>query len=212
MSLLEKANVVAVLRNIDQHFLECVEVMVESGIHVLEITMDNIDGLHWITATKEHFGDAVCVGAGTVLQVEQVDQCKKAGAEFIVSPHFDEGIVERTKQEGLVSIPGAFTPTEIMRALRAKADFVKVFPATTLGLPFFNNLVGPYKELPLIATGGITHQNASDYLKSGIRAVGIGSWIMLQPNENMGDYRKRIAAFGQKMKGVNNDADSIHSH
>ncbi len=199
---LENAKVIAVLRNVNtENFFESLEVLVELGINVLEVTLDNTNAYELIQKAKEKYKDKIMLGAGTVLNKEQVQLAYQAGAEFIISPHFDEEIVKETKKLGLTSIPGVFTPSEMMKALNSGADSVKIFPATSLGVNYFENLRGPFKNLPLIATGGINQDNAREYLNTGIKSVGMGSWLMIQDNEDLNSYRERIAGFVKTLKG-----------
>jgi 2-dehydro-3-deoxyphosphogluconate aldolase / (4S)-4-hydroxy-2-oxoglutarate aldolase len=145
-----------------------------AGIDVVEITMDSPDAVASIESAS---GDGFVVGAGTVMSVGEADAAVAAGAAFLVSPHTDFEIVEWAVERAVPMIPGAFTPTEVAAAWRAGAAAVKVFPASIAGSEILSALRGPFGDLLLIPTGGITADNARSYLEAGAVAVGIGGWL-----------------------------------
>ncbi|GAF13722.1 4-hydroxy-2-oxoglutarate aldolase [Bacillus sp. JCM 19045] len=195
-TIIERSKVVAVLRNVDNTlFDQSIATLVKHGITTLEITLDDPDAPSKIKKIVDTYGDQVTVGAGTVIETEQVQLARESGVAFIVSPHFDRDVVNAAKAHDLAVIPGVFTPTEIITALKAGVDAVKVFPATTLGERFFKDLAGPYKQLPIMATGGMTNKNAKAYLEAGVQSVGIGSWLVWQNTESLTDYDRRIGTF-----------------
>lgn len=137
-------------------------------------------------------------GAGTVLTREQVDAAKDAGAKYIISPNTDEEIIRYTKQLGLVSIPGAMTPSEILAAHDAGADFVKLFPTVYLGLPYLKDIKGPINHVKLLGTGGLTEENLKDYLDMGMAGAGISGRLVDPELRKKNDYAalsRRAAAF-----------------
>jgi 2-dehydro-3-deoxyphosphogluconate aldolase/(4S)-4-hydroxy-2-oxoglutarate aldolase len=151
----------------------------KGGIRLIEVTFDQQDpdclaksctalrllaGLH---------GDGMLIGAGTVLNARQVEAACDAGAKYIVSPDFNPSVVKRTKELGLVSIPGAMTPTEILAAHDCGADFVKLFPATTLGFKYIKDILAPISHVKLVATGGVSEENFAQYLELGFAGAGI---------------------------------------
>ena len=117
------------------------------------------------------------IGAGTVLTERQVELTKAAGGGFIISPDTNVDVIRHTCELGLVSIPGALTPSEITAAHRAGANFVKLFPVTDLGTSYIKNVRAPLSHIPMLAVGGITVQNAKEYLQAGACGLGIGSSI-----------------------------------
>jgi Entner-Doudoroff aldolase len=127
----------------------------------LEFTFDHLnkncieDNMKKLKITKEYFGDKVCIGAGTVLTVEEVEKAIKAGAEFIISPNTNIDVIKRVNELGKVSMPGALTPTEAVMAYDAGADYVKLFPAGELGKDYIKALMSPLQHIPFIAVGGI---------------------------------------------------------
>jgi 2-dehydro-3-deoxyphosphogluconate aldolase/(4S)-4-hydroxy-2-oxoglutarate aldolase len=117
------------------------------------------------------------VGACTVLDVEGATQAVDAGARFIVSPHTDPALIDWAVARGLPVVPGAFSPTEMLTAWRAGATAIKLFPASVAGPAFVREFRGPFRDIPLIATGGVTIESAPAFLAAGTTAVGLGSWL-----------------------------------
>ena len=147
------------------------------AIRLFEITLNSPDALETIRALSEYNTDMI-IGAGTLTRVEHVEQTIQAGARFLVSPHTDLDIIRAARQRSVPIIPGAFTPSEILAAYHAGADLVKLFPAMPAGPEYIRQLRGPLPEVSLIATGGITPENAADFLKAGARAVALGSALI----------------------------------
>ncbi len=136
-----------------------------------EVTAENIGAL-----TKE-FEGRMTIGAGTVLTKKQVELTYKAGGKFIISPNTSEEVIKATVDKGMVSIPGALTPTEAQNAHSFGADFVKLFPVTSLGPSYVKAIKAPLSHIRFLAVGGISEQNLSDYLLAGAEGVGVGGNI-----------------------------------
>jgi 2-dehydro-3-deoxyphosphogluconate aldolase/(4S)-4-hydroxy-2-oxoglutarate aldolase len=173
--------IIAITRNVPvKHILDLAHVLDESGIKLLEITYDQSspegiqNALDAISLISEKMAEKFVVGAGTVMTSEQAVKAAQAGAKYIVSPNLNADVVRITKAMGLLSVPGAMTPTEIAQAWELGADFVKVFPAGTLGPAYFKSVRGPMPHIPLLATGGINPGNLVEYLKAGCAGVGAG--------------------------------------
>ena len=147
------------------------------GVRLLEITLNSPGALEAIRQVAATMGDRLLVGAGTVLTPEEAEAAIAAGARFILSPSLDIATIQLTRQLGAVSIPGAFTATEILTAWRNGADIVKVFPAS-VGVNYFRDLRGPLPQIPLMPTGGINLDNIRDFQKAGAVAFGIGSALV----------------------------------
>ena len=128
------------------------------------------------------------VGAGTVITESQLESAYDSGAEFILSPNTDPYIIKRTKELGLTSVPGAYTPSEIQCAWASGADIVKVFPASIGGIPYVHAIRGPLNNIPLMAVGGINENNAKEYLANGYCSCGLGSNILRKDLIENGDY------------------------
>jgi len=152
--------------------------LTEGGIRSLEFTLTTPGALEAIEACRARFGDAVVVGAGTVLDAAQARQCLDAGAQFLVSPGFDREVIAAARDGGALAMPGALTPTEIVTAWRAGADVVKVFPARALGPKYISDVLAPLPNIPLMPTGGVDESNAVDYLRAGAVAVAAGGSLM----------------------------------
>lgn len=153
-----------------------VEALVAGGITVMEVTMTVPGAVELLRTLKREYGGKLLLGSGTVTTAEQAVATIEAGAEFVVSPSLHADVVEVTKEMRKVSIPGALTPTEVITAWRAGADYVKIFPCSAMGgASYLKALLAPFPELQLIPTGGVTLQTAADFLKAGARALGVGT-------------------------------------
>jgi 2-dehydro-3-deoxyphosphogluconate aldolase/(4S)-4-hydroxy-2-oxoglutarate aldolase len=153
-----------------------VEALMAGGITVMEVTMTVPGAVGLLRELKKHHGDKLLLGSGTVTDAAQAEETIDSGAEFVVSPSFHPEVVEKTKKLGKVSIPGSLTPTEVITAWRAGADYVKIFPCSAVGgASYLKALLAPFPELQLIPTGGVTLQTAADFLSAGARALGVGT-------------------------------------
>jgi len=156
--------------------LALVEAMLAGGVNVVEVTMTVPGAVDLLRDLKRAYGDTILLGSGTVTDAAQARATIAAGAEFVVSPSLHLDVIAATKELGKVSIPGAFTPTEVITAWRAGADYVKVFPCSAAGgASYLKALRAPFPDLRLIPTGGVTLATAEDYLAAGARALGVGS-------------------------------------
>jgi 2-dehydro-3-deoxyphosphogluconate aldolase/(4S)-4-hydroxy-2-oxoglutarate aldolase len=174
---LERVGLIPVLRaknSTQAHAV--VEAMIAGGVTVVEVTMTVPGAVDIIKELKKEYGAKLLLGSGTVITGDEADATIDAGAEFVVSPSFHPDVVERTKRLGKLSIPGALTPTEVVTAHRAGADYVKIFPCSAMGgAPYLKALLAPFPHLKLIPTGGVTLATARGFLEAGARALGVGS-------------------------------------
>ena len=174
---LERVGLIPVLRATSVEMGHAlVDAMMAGGVTVVEVTMTVPNAVSLLRDLKQKYGSSLLLGSGTVTDAEQVEATIEAGAEFVVSPslHFD--VIARTKELGKVSIPGALTPTEVITAWRAGADYVKIFPCSAMGgASYLKSLLAPFPDLKLIPTGGVTLQTAADFLQAGARALGVGA-------------------------------------
>lgn len=160
------------------------EAMYAGGIRALELTYnasnaeEDEEVAGNIKRLTEHFGDKMMIGAGTVLNTKQVELTKAAGGKFIISPNVNKKVIEKTCELGMVSIPGALTPTESVDAYEAGADFVKLFPITNLGSGYVKAMKAPLSHIRFLGVGGIDENNMAEYLKAGVCGFGIGSNIV----------------------------------
>lgn len=154
--------------------LHALEVAIEHGLRAVEVTMTTPNALEILREARRRWEGTALVGAGTVLDAVAAVQAIEAGAQFVVSPILDEGMVESAVKREVPPIPGVFSPTEAYRAWSVGAPIVKVFPAITLGAQFFRELKAPLPQIPLMAVGGLNAHNAADYLHAGADMVGVG--------------------------------------
>ncbi|MBQ0140205.1 MAG: bifunctional 4-hydroxy-2-oxoglutarate aldolase/2-dehydro-3-deoxy-phosphogluconate aldolase [Kurthia sp.] len=188
---IEEKGIVAVVRKIDVEIVDdVVDALVEGGIQILEITVDSENSYDTMHRLKKRYQDQVLVGAGTVLDTETAKRAIDANADFIFSPIFNQELIQLTNKYGRISIPGVFTPTEIVQAYSYGADILKVFPATNLGPKYFKDLQGPMGHIPLMPTGGVNLDNMADFIKSGAVAVGIGGALFEKENLDNRNFTK----------------------
>jgi 2-dehydro-3-deoxyphosphogluconate aldolase / (4S)-4-hydroxy-2-oxoglutarate aldolase len=173
------AGVVAVIRcNSKDQLIGITEALLAGGVPAIEVTMSTPKAIAGIEMLADRFGDIAVIGVGTVIDAATAQDAIAAGAQFVVSPVFDEEIVATARRYGKIVIPGAFTPTEILRAWSAGADVVKVFPSTGLGPQYFKDILAPLPQLRLTPTGGCDAKNAADWIKAGAVFVGAGSSLV----------------------------------
>ena len=198
---IRESGVIAILRGVDPDVaVDVADAVVDGGVTAVEVTADTSGVAATIETLADRFDD-VLVGAGTVLDAETARAVQLAGAEFLVTPAVDAGVIETANRYGTPVATGAFTPTEAVRASEAGADFVKVFPAETGGPDHVAALGGPLPQVPLVPTGGVGPANAGAYVEAGAVAVGVGSAIVDADAVANGEYetiaenaRKTVAA------------------
>lgn len=176
--ILEK-KVLAVVRmkNPDQ-LLKVIESLMTGGVTGIELTMTIPNALKAIEIAAKEFSNNILLGVGSVIDSETAVKAINAGAQFVVSPLYKPEIVKAVIEKGKSVIPGAFTPTEIQNAYEQGADFVKIFPADNLGMSFIKSIKAPLPHLNVIPTGGVTIENAIDWINHGASAVGLGSALV----------------------------------
>jgi len=178
---IEATGVVAVVRLADAaQMREVAEALMAGGVRVIEVTMTVPRAVELIGELSRTLPSEVVIGAGTVLTAGVAQQVIAAGAQFVVSPVFRPAVVEACHSRDVAVMPGCFTPTEILTAWEAGADVVKVFPATSLGPAFFKDLRGPLPQVRMMPTGGVTRDNAGDWIRAGAVAVGVGTALVDQ--------------------------------
>jgi len=175
--ILERVGLIPVLRarsTAQAHAV--VKAMIAGGVTVVEVTMTVPGAIELLKELKGEYGAKLLLGSGTVTTADQAEATIDAGAEFVVSPSFHPAVVAVTKARMKISIPGALTPTEVITAWDAGADYVKIFPCSAMGgASYLRSLLAPFPHLKLIPTGGVTLQTAEDFLRAGARALGVGS-------------------------------------
>ena len=156
--------------------MRAIDAIKEGGISVLEITMTVPGAVRVIEEVCKRYGKDATVGAGTVLDPETARICMLSGAQFIVSPALNLDTIAMCRRYGVPIMPGALTPTEVITAWTAGADFVKVFPAGSVGgAGYIKNLLGPLPQVKIVPTGGVSLKTAADFIKAGARALGVGT-------------------------------------
>jgi len=189
LSRLADTGVVAVLRGVEaDQLIEITDALREGGVTAVEITADTPNVAEKLGDVTGAFDDEVVVGTGTVLDSETARTTLMAGAEFVVSPSLHEDVIETCNRYGAVGAPGVMTPTEAIRGYEAGADFVKVFPAKTVGPAHLGAMKGPLGQIPMMPTGGVGPDNAADYIDAGAFAVGAGGALVDYDAAERGDY------------------------
>ena len=190
MQRLVDSGVVAVMRGADADtIIEVADALAAGGVTAFEITADNPEAMGLIEEVSASFTEEeAIVGAGTVLDGETARSAIASGAEFVVGPTVDEGVVETCNRYGTLVAPGALTPTEAVSAYEAGADLVKIFPASSMGPSHLSSIAGPLPQIPLMPTGGVDLDNVADYVEAGAVVVGAGSAIMNDDAIAAGDF------------------------
>lgn len=193
LSQIYQHKIVAILRGVPQQdVLAVVKALYEGGIRLVEITLNSTRALASIEAVANEMNDDVMVGAGTVLDATSARAAINSGAQFIISPSVDEETIVATKDLNTVSIPGAFTATEIVHAHRLGGDIIKLFPASA-GLGYFKDIRGPLNHIPFMPTGGVNLDNIVDFYRAGAIAFGIGS-ALVKPQNITDAYLRNLTA------------------
>ena len=192
---IEKYKVITIVRGIESDkLIPLAEAMYDGGIRLLEITYSangstrDEETAKNIEMLSKHFEGRMFIGAGTVLTEKQVELTKNAGGKFIISPDTYENVIKKTRELGMVSMPGALTPSEIQEASRFGADFVKLFPITNMGIEYVKAIKAPLSHIKFLAVGGINENNMDDYLKAGVSGFGVGSNIVNKKLVDSGDF------------------------
>lgn len=185
ISAIEQHKLIAIVRGAaPEKCLRVAQALYDGGIRLMEITYDQKHPETWkdtanaIGAIAKSFEGKLWVGAGTVTCPELVELTAEAGGLFVISPDTNENVIRRANELGLVSIPGALTPTEILTAHRAGADFVKLFPAGTLGVGYFKAVKAPISHVKMLVVGGVDEKNVASFLAAGANGAGIGGSLV----------------------------------
>ncbi len=201
---------VAILRNVPLEKIDgVVDALLCGGVRVIECTFDHDQPDYLalneakIRRIKELYGEQVIAGCGTALTMEEVEAAFRAGAQLVISPNVSEKVIHRTRELGLVSMPGALTPSEICTAHELGADIVKLFPAGELGVGYCKAVRGPLKHIPMFAVGGIKPENVAAFRSAGICGFGVGGPLVLPDAVKSGNYSaitERAKAFTDALR------------
>jgi len=169
--------VIGVIRLAQRLPLDAAAALVDGGVNVLEVTLTTPFALESIAELTAEIPQCV-VGAGTVLDADAARDAIAAGARFVVSPVFDAGVVALCRDNDVLCMPGAFTPTEMIQAWRAGASLIKVFPSSQMGPAYFRDVLAPMPFLRLVPSGGVSLANAADWIRAGAAAVSVGTSLI----------------------------------
>lgn len=193
----EEHKIIVIMRGFTtEQLVNAVSAMEKGGIRLVEVTFDQTgatddkETAENIRVLKETFAGRVRVGAGTVMTEEQVELAYQAGAEFIISPDCYDAVIKKTRQLGMVSMPGVYTPTEAAAAHRYGADFVKLFPNSEVKLSYLKALTVPLAHIKFLAVGGVTAENMQDYLTAGAKGIGVATAIADKTAIRAGDFEE----------------------
>ena len=207
---IKKQKIIAIMRGLStDEAVKTAKALYEGGITLVEVTFNQkapesfVDTAAAIKAIKEEMGDKMLVGAGTVTSPELVRLAAEAGALYIISPDTDVEVIKTTKELGLVSLPGAYTPTEAKVAYNAGADFVKLFPCVGNAPAYVKAVCAPLNHINFLAVGGVNADNAADFLKAGALGVGVGGNLVNKEWIKNGEFDKITAEAKKYVASVN---------
>jgi len=176
---IEESGIIAVIRlNGSDHLGNIIDALAKGGVRALEITMTTPNAVEIIRNISQTLSDEFLIGAGTVLDSVTAEAVIEAGAKFVVSPVYKPEIIKTTHKFDKAVLAGAFSATEILAAWEAGADIVKVFPATVVGPRYFKDIHGPLPDIKLTPTGGVTVNNAEEFIRCGAVCLGVGSALL----------------------------------
>ena len=200
---IKKGKIITIVRGLPtEQLLGLAKALYAGGIKMIEITFAQNKPETWVDTAKgisllnEYFHGEVLVGAGTVISLEQLQMAYDAGAKYIISPSMDIEIIKKTRELGLVSLPGVFTPTEAVQAYNAGADMVKVFPIGDLGASYLKSIKAPLSHIPMLAVGGVNADNAASFIAAGALGLGVGGNLVNKTWIENGEFDK-ITALAQ---------------
>ncbi len=186
--------VVAIIRaDSSAQLIDAAKALAEGGITAMEVTMTTPDALQVIRDVSQALGDGILMGVGTVLDTETARMALLAGAEFVVTPVMKPDIIQLCNRYSKLIACGAYTPTEALAAHEAGADFIKIFPADTLGPSYIKAIRAPLPQLQIIPTGGVDIHTAGDFIRAGCVAVAAGSSLVSKEILKTGDWAKLTA-------------------
>lgn len=205
---LASGRLIAVLRRVPpRRFDLVVDALVAAGVALAEVTWDGPETAELLRRAIATSGEAMTWGMGTVTDPGQVEIARDAGAAYVVSPVLAPEVLLAARDAGLYTVLGAFSATEIWSAWRLGADLVKVFPAAVLGPKYFSELRGPFPDIPLLAVGGVTAENAAAYLEAGADAVAAGGALVRHDLVEAGDRRGLVSAVSRFVRAVKGGSD-----
>ena len=200
---LERHKIIAIMRGVTlEQSAHTAEALYKGGIRFLEVTMNTESWAEILKAWRISHEGRMWIGAGTVLNVNMAKEAVAAGAQFLVTPNTDLEVIDYAVEKDIPIIPGALTPTEIVAAWNAGATAVKLFPMSTLGLPYFKEIRAPLDQIRIVPTGGINHSNIAEFVKAGAFGLGMGNSLVDKSAIAAGDYAKLTASAETLMNAV----------
>jgi 2-dehydro-3-deoxyphosphogluconate aldolase / (4S)-4-hydroxy-2-oxoglutarate aldolase len=201
---IESTGIVAIIRAASSdELVGVVNALRAGGVTCIEVTMTTPNALEVIRSARQAVGDSAAIGVGTVLDAETARAAILAGAQFVVAPITDLPTIEICKRYSVPVLPGAFTPTEIVRAWQAGADFVKVFPTSSVGAEYIKDIRGPLPQIKLVPTGGVNLDTVGDFIRAGAAALGVGSSLVTKDavkNRDFAALTRTAAAFLDRVR------------
>lgn len=177
--LLREHKLVVIIRGINKDdIIPVTQALYNGGIRLVEVTMNTPKAAEMISILREKFKDDLLVGAGTVIDEETTIEAIEAGAQFLITPNLDEDVIKLALRKGVEILPGVMTPTEVVKAKKAGAEMVKLFPVASLGAKYVKELMGPLGDIPLVAVGGVNIENVTSFLDAGAVGVGVGGSVI----------------------------------
>lgn len=206
-SVEEFSKITAILRGYDYDQVEtAVAVLCGSAVSAVEITLNRPDAKDTIQRIVQKFGDRIAVGAGTVLTAEDLQDVVEAGIDFVLAPSLmTRDMLAYCRHHGVISVPGAFSPSEVHQCIRDGADIIKIFPAGTVGSKYFKDIQAPFGHLPLMAVGGIHAGNIAEYFGAGASYVGIASGLFRKEDiaeRSTAGMQRSLEEFAQQLEGA----------
>jgi len=204
LNTIRETGVIAIMRaQSSEQLIAAADAIKKGGVSVIEVTMTTPGALEVIATAKERYGSDVAFGAGSVLDPETGRAAILAGADFVVSPILNLGLIELCNRYGVATMPGCYSPTEIITGWGAGADLVKLFPASVGGPDLVKALLAPLPQVQIVPVGGVDLDTASDFIRSGAVALGVGSSLVSQKLLDSGDLdelTRRAAAFVEEVR------------
>ena len=184
--------IVAIIRGaLPEDVMKIAAALHEGGVKLLEVTLNSLNALELINQVAKNMEGKMLIGAGTVLDATSTRSAIEAGAKFIISPYFSSEVITTTKELGAVSMPGAFTPTEIVNAFNCGGDIIKVFPASS-NVNYIKEIRAPLPHIPLMPTGGVSLENIAEFKKAGAVAFGIGTALVNTREKVTDEYLTKL--------------------
>lgn len=206
---IKSKKIIAIIRGVACADMEhTIRALLDGGVCLAEITFDHSsqkgreETLKSLELIREKLGDRIFLGAGTALSPRDVEDAKRAGAEYIISPNVDERVIHKTRELNMVSIPGAFTPSEVVNAYEAGADVVKLYPAALMGIPYIKALRAPLGHIPMSAVGGVTPETVPEFIKAGVSCFGVGGNLIDVEKIRKGEFTSITETAGRFSRAV----------